>query len=184
VIAGISLSLSLYINEIDKKPDLEVFVFSPSPYLGKVIFNFKNIDFSEPLELNMGVNNKGDEDSNSILLEIMFSKEVNITIKESENWYQSPSFKNYKWFHFEDRTLRVNKDTSRGIGNFGISIPKKNENLLIAHFILEGDFERKGGLISYNYFSQEYEVKHYTNVSEVVEIWNNHVIELNKRQIL
>jgi hypothetical protein len=167
------ISTSLYINEINKRPDVEIDIFSPTPIRNKVLFNFKN-GFSDPLEFDVSLHNIGNERSESASLFIAFSSEVDISLRNYENWREQ-QFGDVKAFTFEDRSLIINEQTNRGIGVFDISIPKKDEEILIAYFMIEGDFDRKFGLIYYDYANRRYVLKHYKEHLEPEQIWNKHL---------
>ncbi|MBI2660152.1 hypothetical protein HYX07_03245 [Candidatus Woesearchaeota archaeon] len=172
------ISTSLYIYEINKIPDMEVSVFSPTPILGKTIFNFTN-HFSKPLEFDISLINKGNKKSESnVGIEIVFNRKVNISLKPNVNWKESSSGPYYAFIYNND--LSINKGGGRDIGTFYLRIPKQNDDLLIAIFILGGDFERKTGLVYYDYINEKYIVKHYTNHTESIQIWNENIGMWNK----
>ncbi len=74
-----AISISLYIHEIKKCPDMYVHVFSPTPILGKAIFEFGDDALSKPLELEVSLQNKGDKKSESLTkFALIFNKIVEV----------------------------------------------------------------------------------------------------------
>jgi hypothetical protein len=162
------------IYEIKKCPDLYVNVFSPTPILGKAIFEFGNNVLSRQLDFEISLQNKGDRKSVSLTkFALMFNKTVEVSLKSHGLWEEKKDSPNFKTFIYLKDDVTVNSDTSRRIGIFALSIPPKQaEPLLVAFFVIEGDFERKVGLIYYDYLNEKYNVVHYTNPNRAIEIWN------------
>ena len=172
-----SISTRLYLDEINKRPDLYVSVQSPTPILRKAIFEFTDDVLSKPLEFNIHLQNRGDKRSDSLTrFTLIFRDKVEASLKPQRFWkYQQAS--NYKVFHYINDNLTVNPDTARLIGRYNLSIPKQTNRLLFALFLIEGDFERKSGLIYYDYSNERYNIIHFTNVHEAIRIWNKQLTE-------
>lgn len=81
-------SLHLYVHEISKQPDIYASVDSPSPSLGKVVFKFDaNSSYSNILEFNFGLQNKGNKNSESLnIVYLIFDKSVNVNIRANPFW--------------------------------------------------------------------------------------------------
>jgi hypothetical protein len=171
-----SISTSLYIHEINKRPDLYVNVDSPTAILGKAIFDFGDDTLSKPLEFDVFLQNKGTKKSESLTrFNLMFDKKVEVSLKSQDFW-EVVLFSNSKLFSYLKDDVTINPETSIKLGIYNLSIPpKQTEPLLIACFIIEGDFKRKGGLIYYDYMNEKYKVDHYKKVNKATEIWNKHL---------
>ena len=171
-----SISTSLYIHEIKKRPDLYVSVSSPTHILHKAIFEFGDNVLSKPLELNVYLLNKGNKKSESLtIFSLIFDKKVEVSLKSQGLWEVNKESSNFKVFHYLKDDLSVNSDTSRLIGKYDLSIPKQAKPLLFALFMIEGDFKRKTGLIYYDYLNEKYNVVHFTDPNRATEIWNKHL---------
>jgi len=171
-----SISTYLYIDEVSKIPDMYLSVDSPTPILGKTIFQFDNDDnYSKDLEFHVGLKNKGDKNSEVLnTVFIMFDKNVKVEMLSRAFWSQK-SLGSYKVCSYKKPDVAVAKDTLRNIGNFKISIPRQSKRFLMATFHIEGDFEKRSGLIYYDYEKQEYIITHSINHEEVAAIWNDHL---------
>lgn len=171
------ISTYLYIHEIRKCPDLYINVSSPTPILGKAIFEFGDAALSTPLEFDVFLQNKGDKKSESLTqFTLMFHKKVDVLLKSHGVWKELHLFSNGKQFAYLNDNVSINSDTSRPFGIFNLSIPPKQpEPLLIALFTIEGDFKRKEGLIYYDYLNEKYKVVHFTKSNRATEIWNKHL---------
>ena len=175
-----TISTSLYIHEIKKCPDLYVQVFSPTPILGKAIFEFGDDALSKPLKFDVSLQNKGDKKTGSLTKFILiFDKKVEVSLKSQKLWKENEEVPNCKVFHYLEKDLVVNPDTSGLIGTYDLSIPKQEKPLLIALFTIEGDFKRKEGLIYYDYSNEKYKVVHYKKANRATEIWNKRNKHLN-----
>ncbi|MFH1615657.1 MAG: hypothetical protein ABIG61_11325 [Planctomycetota bacterium] len=171
-----AISTSLYIHEIKKCPDLNVFVDSPTPILHKAIFEFGNDVLSKPLEFNVYLRNKGDKKSESLTkFHLIFDKKVEVSLKSQGLWEEYKGAPNFKVFNYLRDDLAINSDTSRLIGKYNLSIPKQARPLLFALFMIEGDFKRKTGLIYYDYSDEKYNVVHYADPHRAEKIWNRHL---------
>ncbi|MBL7214330.1 MAG: hypothetical protein ISS71_01495 [Phycisphaerae bacterium] len=171
-----TVSTWLYIHEIKKCPDLYVSVFSPTPTLGKVIFEFGDNALSNPLEFDVSLQNKGDKKSESLTkFTLMFDRKVEVSLKSQGLWEEDKESQDFKTFHYLKEDLGINSDTSRRIGKFDLCIPKQAKPLLFAMFIIEGDFKRKMGLIYYDYLNEKYNVVQYTDPHRATEVWNKHL---------
>lgn len=171
-----SISTYLFINEVSKHPDVYLSVDSPTPILGKIIFRFEdNAKYSNNLEFHVELKNKGDKNSEALNnVFIMFDKSVKVEILSKAFWAEK-SLGSYKAYSYQKPDIVVIKDTLKHIGNFKISIPRQSERLLLATFHIEGDFEKRSGLIYYDFEKQEYIINHSINHGEVIAIWNAHL---------
>ena len=171
-----SISTFLYIREINKCPDLYVSVFSPTPILHKTIFEFGDDALSKPLEFNVSLQNKGNKKSESLTkFHLMFTKTIEVSLKSQALWEEFKELANHKGYNLVEDSFDVNPDSSRLMGKFDLSIPKQVEPLLLALFMIEGDFTRKAGLIYYDYSNEKYKLVHFTDPNRATEIWNRHL---------
>lgn len=172
-----SISTCLYIKEINRSPDMYVSVGSPTPILHKAIFEFADSNLSEPLEFNVSVHNKGRKQSVSLTkLFLLFDKNIEVSLISHGLWQETP-LSEFKGFNYAKDEFVVNPDTNRLVGRFDLRIPKQRERLLVAYFIIEGDFRMKSGLLYYDYVDQMYSVDHFTDPKKPEQIWNKHIEE-------
>lgn len=171
-----SIATYLYVDEVTRTPDIYLSVDSPTPILGKTIFRFENNKkYSNDLKFHIGLQNKGRKNSeylNNVL--IVFDKRVKVEIITKAFWAEK-SLGSYKAFSYQKPDVVVIKDTLKHIGAFKINIPRQEERLLMASFHIEGDFEKRSGLIYYDYTQQQYIISHSINHEEIVSIWNDHL---------
>ena len=172
-------STYLYIHEINKRPDMYVNVNSPTPILGKAIFDFGDGVLSKPLQFDVRLQNKGNKKSESLTgFYLMFHKKVDVSLKSQGFWKELNLSPNFKQFAYLKDDVTINPETSRPFEVFNLSIPpKKPEPLLIALFTIEGDFKRKEGLIYYDYLNEKYKVVHYKKANKATVIWNASLTE-------
>lgn len=179
------VSLKLYFNEINKTPDLYLQVHSSYPFM------FNESDFTEPTELILGVNNKGNDDSHSLFFTIVFSNKVNISFNPHsttktgnlnylyyiDRWKEAKlAHSKNKLFTFSEPDFFIPKDGfEKSIGKFEISIPISNKNkdkIKIAMAYFDGDFKKTACIVYYNYNLKKYLVMNYNDMKEVTKIWN------------
>jgi hypothetical protein len=171
-LAGVSTYL--YVREISKKPDIGLSLHSPTPALGKAIFKFDKSEWSLPLELNVGLHNSGDKKSESLSkLWVFFDKDVKVSLKKGSYWREETTA-GFKRFYYTNHNLVVSKKTNTFLGVLELRVPKRSKKILIALFIIEGDFDRKSGLLYYDYINEKYSIE-YHEEKETMDIWNNHL---------
>ncbi len=170
-----AISMYLYIHEINKHPDLYVFVDSPTPILHKTIFEFGDDGLSKPLEFYVYLRNKGNKKSESLTqFTLIFDKKVEASLRSHDLWKENKKLLDFKMFNYIKENLTINPDTTRFVGAYDLSIPKQKEQLLFAFFNIEGDFKRKTGLLYYDYSIEKYQIDHFADPCEAVKIWNEH----------
>ncbi len=165
------LSTYLYIKEISKTPDIMLGFDSPTPILGKTVFKFDNEKLSNPLKLHVYLYNKGRKKSESLTkLMLMFDKQIKVFLESNRLWQENVSGSFQRFNYVKDETV-INKETSRNLGVFDIAIPKQLKRLLIAVFIIEGDFNKKSGLVYYDFSKENYTIEYYGS-TETANLWN------------
>lgn len=167
------VSTLLYIHEINKTPNVFINIFSPTPILWKTIFEFDPIkNISYPLEFDISLENEGDKRSEDSNLNLIFNPKINVSLISKEKWSDNIG-RGMPWaFNFDGTNFPINIKTSKNVGVFQLIIPKQNEKIIIAFFILEGDFKRRTGFIYYDYKNEGYIVEEFS-VNKTIEIWNN-----------
>lgn len=177
------ISTSLYINEINRSPELYIEVSSPEHILGKVSFVFTDTNMSKPSDFYIMFHNKGDKKSEYAYFMIMFGPLVEVALYKNNNWQKGNLFSNkYKSFVYTSDKFSLPSKNRKAIGKFLLSIPKGMNKILMASFVLSGDFHNKYGLIYYDYTEKKYIVDHFEDpldIEQAVEIWNQHVIQWN-----
>jgi hypothetical protein len=175
-------ALWLYVGEVTKASDLELTAFSPNREWNKVDFIFSGADpLSTPLELDLGLVNRGRASSQGPAFSITFSPLAQATLRPGgANWGSQEIGPRYTAYSFQDRTLVLNPSTNRTLGIFDLRVPKPTSDVLLAFFFVEGDFPRKEGLLYYSPSKREYVVRHFTEPNAGTRVWNEQIAIWNK----
>lgn len=177
------ISLCLYIWEITRVPKINIYIDSPMQTFGVVDFDFKEGAYSEPKRVEVFLNNTGNKESRSVKLNMMFSREIDVHLVTLKNWGQASSAKTYELFGFSNNNIIINPMSSEYIGDFIIKIPKRDNEILILFYILEGDFKKVSGFIYYDYENKKYRVEQSYDISKSTELWNEHIVKLNQKYL-
>jgi hypothetical protein len=170
------ISTCLYLHEIAKEPDIYI---EATPHVtsasGQAIIQFNDDGYSKETLCDIFVNNKGNKRSESITTcTIAFSGKIKVHL-HSGTWSQNNEALPFSIWLYANKQFSINKNVSpQCIGTFSLSIPTQSEDILAAICIIEGDFQKKVGLIYYSYKEHKYFVKHYSDVNEAFQLWNDY----------
>ncbi len=181
------ISLMLYVNELNKNPDLEIIIDS----LDTEQVTQSSFDENEFI-VYVQLINRGKEISKTASLKIIFSPQVNVfpgystTIFSEDSQWNKELISNFDNYIFHDKSLMIAKGINKQIGTFNLKIPETSEEILIAVFVLEGDFERKFGVVYYK--NGKFTVKQSTHDNPTAEpfafdLWNKNITTLKERGI-
>jgi len=184
------ISLYLYLNEINKIPDIHFSVFSPTKRIGKTYFEFDNkSNYSKYITFNVSLINKGNLQSNSAEVILTFSPIVKSNLVTTNHWYidsiGEDNDKKFEYYLYRNNNIKLNPNSYEHIGNFKVSIPKISDELLVLMFFLKGDFKQKNGLVYYNFKKNEYKIiQDKTSRRTFDNLWNQHLDNLEEQELI